>query len=171
MQYRRSEKLSCLLPNLALGELNGFPLPSASAKYTEIPLYPNAHLLPETYLGLKRLNGQMQGGLLDSSLPLLREPIHSFSAQGVSLVCYFWDGVSVCSSGWSGSYCVEQVGLRDVPCSQSAVIRGGNHQTRREFLLFGGLVFVLFFLSPLFSSCYLFTYVFGINIWEQGSLV
>lgn len=99
-------------------------------------------------------------------------PIHSFSAQGFSLVCYFWDGVSVCSSGWSGSYYVEQVSPQRYPLlPQSVVIRSVNHQTWCDFLLLGGLVFVLFFLSPLFSSCYLFTYVFGINIWEQGSLV
>lgn len=158
-----------------MGELNGFPLPSASAKYTEIPLYPNAHLLPETYLRLltkmlKRLNGQMRGGLLDSSLRC--SGTHPFFLRPRIFFSYFWDGVSVCSSGWSGSYYVEQVSPQRYPLlPQSVVIRSVNHQTWCDFLLLGGLVFVLFFLSPLFSSCYLFTYVFGINIWEQGSLV
>lgn len=53
------------------------------------------------------------------------------------------------SSGWSGSYYVEQVGLKLTEMClplfpQSVGRRDVNPQAGRDFLLLGGLFFVLF---------------------------
>lgn len=72
----------------------------------------------------------------------------------------------MCSSGWSGSYYVEQVGLKLTEMClpllpQSFGIRGVDPQAWHDFLLLGGLLFCFCFFFLLF--------VFGINIWELGS--